>query len=159
RYWRIAQALWAEFDSGRKVAGDDEDKNRALAERFVAALLRDCFGFASITKVAPAELDGRHYPIGHAALDGRVPVVIAPAGVGLDALSTAFGDGTRRRSAFGLCQELLNAEDRTLWGLASDGVTLRILRDNASLTRPAWIEADVGRIFTEERYADFAALW
>ena len=36
---------------------------------------------------------------------------------------------------------------------------LRIVRDNASLTRPAWIEADLQRIFTEERYADFAALW
>jgi hypothetical protein len=46
-----------------------------------------------------------------------------------------------------------------LWGLASDGLTLRIVRDNASLTRPAWIEADLARIFTEERYADFAALW
>ncbi len=46
-----------------------------------------------------------------------------------------------------------------LWGIASDGVTLRILRDNASLTRPAWIEADLGRMFAEERYADFAALW
>jgi hypothetical protein len=33
------------------------------------------------------------------------------------------------------------------------------VRDNASLTRPAWIEADLERIFTEERYADFAALW
>jgi hypothetical protein len=44
-------------------------------------------------------------------------------------------------------------------GPVSDGNTLRIVRDNASLTRPAWIEADLLRIFTEERYADFAALW
>ena len=34
-----------------------------------------------------------------------------------------------------------------------------LLRDNASLTRPAWIEVDLSRMFTEERYADFAALW
>src|SRR5690606_15124850 len=68
RYWRIAQALWAELVSGRQAAGEDEDKNRALAERFATTLLRDCFGFASITKVKSAELDGRLYPIGHAAL-------------------------------------------------------------------------------------------
>jgi len=101
----------------------------------------------------------RSYPIGRAALGGRVPVVIASADTGLDALSPAFGDGTRRRSAFGLAQEYLNAQEGALWGLASDGNTLRILRDNASLTRPAWLEADLQRIFTEERYADFAALW
>ena len=70
-----------------------------------------------------------------------------------------FGDGGRRRTAFGLAQEYLNEVDEALWGLVSDGNTLRILRDNASLTRPAWIEADLARIFTEERYADFAALW
>ena len=46
-----------------------------------------------------------------------------------------------------------------LWGLATDGQSLRIARDNASLTRPAWIEADLGRIFTEDLYPDFAALW
>lgn len=159
RYWRIAQALWSDFTSGREATGAAEEQLRPLAERFVTALLHDCFGFDSLAKVEPAEVDGHLYPIGHAALEGRVPVVITPAGRGLNTLSPSFGDGPRRRSAFGLCQELLNAEDGALWGLVSDGVTLRILRDNASLTRPAWIEADLGRIFTEERYADFAALW
>jgi hypothetical protein len=77
----------------------------------------------------------------------------------LDAPQTDYGDGGRRRSAFGLTQEYLNAADNAMWGMCSDGLWLRILRDNASLTRPAWIEADLGRIFTEERYADFAALW
>lgn len=155
RYWRVAQAHWGEFASGRNSGADP----KALAERFVLALLRDAFGFGSLAVVGPAIITERTYPIGHAALGGRVPVVIAPAGSGLDALPTSAGDGVRRRSAFGLAQEYLNAEDGALWGVASDGVTLRIVRDNASLTRPAWIEADLGRIFTEERYADFAALW
>jgi hypothetical protein len=56
-------------------------------------------------------------------------------------------------------QEYLNAQEGALWGIASDGASMRIVRDNASLTRPAWIEADLQRIFTEDRYADFAALW
>src|SRR5262249_11265392 len=110
-------------------------------------------------KAETAVVSDRVYPIGFSALGGRVPVVVAPADSGLDTLSPAFGDGGRRRSAFGLAQEYLNAEDAALWGVASDGSTLRILRDNASLTRPSWIEADLQRIFIEERYADFAALW
>ena len=34
-----------------------------------------------------------------------------------------------------------------------------LVRDNASLTRPAFIEADLRRIFEGEAFADFAALW
>lgn len=155
RYWRIAQAHWADFKTGREAKADA----KATAERFVLALLRDAFCFTALVPVEPAVLQERTYPIGHATLGGRVPVVVAPADSGLDTLSPAFGDGTRRRSAFGLAQEYLNAQEGALWGIASDGSSLRIVRDNASLTRPAWIEADLQRIFTEERYADFAALW
>jgi hypothetical protein len=155
RYWRIAHAHWQEFAAGH--ASRSEPKG--IADRFVTSLLRDSFGFASLTQVSRLTVADRSYPIGNMALGGRVPVVVAHADVGLDTLSPAFGDGTRRRSAFGLAQEYLNAQDGALWGLTSDGATLRILRDNASLTRPAWLEVDLRRIFTEERYADFAALW
>ncbi|CAJ4819446.1 Eco57I restriction-modification methylase domain-containing protein [Burkholderia pseudomallei] len=155
RYWRIAQAHWTDFKSGREGKAD----SRAVSERFLFALLRDAFGFTSLTRMGPAILAGRSYAIGHAALGGRVPVVIAAADSGLDTLATEFGAGGRKRSAFGLAQEFLNAQEDALWGIASDGASLRIVRDNASLTRPAWIEADLQRIFAEERYADFAALW
>lgn len=155
RYWRIAQAHWKEYAAGLPSSVD----RAALAERFVTSLLRESFGFTSLARVEAPVLSERSYPIGHAALGLRVPVVIAPAASGIDTLTPTFGDEGRRRSAFGLAQEYLNAAEGAVWGIATDGLTLRILRDNASLTRPAWIEADLARIFTEERYADFAALW
>jgi hypothetical protein len=158
RYWRIAQAYWSDFAAGCSSATKPEAA-QALSARFILALLRESFGFASLAATEPLVIAEHSYPIGFTALGGRVPVVIAPAGVGLDTLAPAFGDGGRRRSAFGLAQEYLNAAENATWGLATDGLVLRILRDNASLTRPAWIEADLSRIFTEERYADFAALW
>ena len=155
RSWRIAQACFRELESGRAAGGDP----RALAERFVEPLLRDAFGFASLARAEPRTIGDRVYPVPFFALRGRVPVVVAPAGSGLDAPMPEPGDDRRRRSAFGLLQETLNASGATLWGLATDGLALRIARDNASLTRPAWIEADLGRIFTEDLYPDFAALW
>ena len=155
RYWRIAQAHWRDFDVGRTRGADAVD----LSERFVPALLGEVFGFTSLAPSEPVEREGRVFPIGRLALGGHVPVVVAAAGIGLDTASSRFGEGGRKRSAFGLGQEFLNAADEALWGLVCDGVTLRLLRDNASLTRPAWVEADLARIFQEERYADFAALW
>ncbi len=157
RYWRTAQAYWAEFAPG--LARGAKVDATELSARFVVGLLRDAFGFGSLGDTEPKVVAERSYPIGREALGGRVPVVIAPADFGLDAPSARFGEGGRRRTAFGLCQDYLNATDSALWGLVTDGVTLRVLRDNASLTRPAWIEADLRRIFTEVRYADFAALW
>lgn len=155
RYWRIAQAHWSEFSVGLKASAD----RQALAVRFITSLFRECFGFTSLAAVAPVILEDRTFPLGHAALSGRVPVVVAPAASGIDTLAHEFGDDNRRRSAFGLAQEYLNAAQDAVWGIATDGTTIRIVRDNASLTRPAWIEVDLGRIFAEELYADFAALW
>ena len=155
RGWRIAQACFHEMEAGRSSGGDA----RALAERFIEALLRDAFGFASVARTGPRTIGDRVYPVRFFALGDRVPIVVAPAGAGLDAPLPELGDERRRRTAFGLLQETLNASDAALWGLASDGLSLRIARDNASLTRPAWIEADLNRIFTEDLYPDFAALW
>lgn len=56
-----------------------------------------------------------------------------------------------------LAQEALNASDHSLWALVSNGLTLRILRDNPSLTRPAYVEVDLEALFSEEMYADFTA--
>lgn len=162
RYWRIAHAYWKEFVAGLEhhaPGPDDVDRRRVLSERFISSLLRDVLGFATLEAITPTVIDGHRYPISMAALNGRVPVVVTAAGEGVESASALFGDGGRRRSPFGLAQEYLNAAAGATWGIVADGHILRILRDNASLTRPAWIQADLSRMFSEQRYADFAALW
>lgn len=149
----FAETLWARYRQGGNV------------ERFVEDLLRQVFGFRSLARIATPEAEGKIWPIQRAALGDRVPVVIAPPPEenarrsGLDESLAAFGDGNRRRSATLLVQEFLNASDGAMWGIATDGLSLRILRDNASLTRPAWIEADLARILGERMFADFSVLW
>ncbi|MBL0195274.1 MAG: hypothetical protein IPQ09_13785 [Myxococcales bacterium] len=44
RYWRIAQAHWADFKAGREAKADP----KAVSERFVLALLRDAFRFTAL---------------------------------------------------------------------------------------------------------------
>lgn len=156
RYWRIAQAHWSEFDTARSRA----DNPHALAARFLQALLREVFGATDLQPhTAPQVISERQYPVTAIALEGRLPLVVAAAGQRLDERDRRYGDNNRQRSTFGLLQDWLNASDTALWGIASNGLQLRLARDNASLTRPAWIEADLERIFSEERYADFSLLW
>ena len=158
RYYQIALAHWERFDAAR-------DGNVSAPQPFVLDLLKDCFGFANIAETGPVMLSERRFPIRHASHNGRVPIVIAPLApaesrkAGIDEAISLFGDETRRRSASQLLQEYLNADEDALWGIASDGCTLRLMRDNVSLTRPAWIEADLEKILTEGLFADFSALW
>ena len=41
----------------------------------------------------------------------------------------------------------------------SNGLRLRVLRDNARLTRQAYVEFDLQAMMDGEVYADFALLW
>lgn len=161
--WRSAQHLWGQFKAARQASGIDA---WGVTQRFVTELLRQSFGFANLRAVEyPQEIDGRRYPVGHFALDQSVPVVISTCAepklldTPHDRLGDSSGDRLRRRSAFGLLQEYLNAADHALWGIASNGLLLRIARDNGSLTRPAWLEADLERLFEEENQAEFSVLW
>lgn len=158
RYFRVGEALWHSFAAIK-------DDQPAASERFMRDLLRQCFGFDQLHAQQTIRKGEREFPIRHGALDGRVPIVIAPAASegarkpGVDESLPQFGDGNRRRSATLLLQEYLNAEEQSLWGLCTDGQTLRLLRDNVSLTRPAWIEANLAKIFSEGLFPDFSALW
>ncbi|WP_323002872.1 Eco57I restriction-modification methylase domain-containing protein [Denitromonas sp.] len=157
RYWKIAQNLWKDFSAKRERT--DLDTHQVTARDFLEPFCRQVLGFADLRPVGQLTLDERIFPIGFAAGEGRIPLVFAAHDQGLDKPSSHHGDGVRRRSPFLLAQEYLNASDECLWAVVSNGLKLRILRDNASLTRPAYIEADLEAIFTEGLYPDFTALW
>jgi hypothetical protein len=160
--WRSAQTLWRQFDQARNLPGHDV---WGITQQWSTELLRQCFAFQLTRHTTPVVVDERNYPVPYSALNGRVPVVVSPhdEAKALDTAHDRLGDNSgervRRRSAFGLLQESLNAIPDALWGVAINGLQLRIARDNASLTRPAWVEVDLERLFTEDRYADFSVLW
>ena len=163
RFWKIGQSLWSDFQTLRQR--NDLDAYQATVRNFLVPLLRDVLGFTDLVAGATVEASGRTYNIGYAAREGRLPIVLAGHTQLLDAPTERFGElnpdtgKTRRRSPFMLAQEALNASDQSLWAITSNGLTLRILRDNPSLTRPAYVEVDLEALFSEDLYADFTAFW
>lgn len=166
RYFKIAQNLWQDFAQQRQR--QDANPHSVTVQTLLLPLLRQVLGYTDLTAQSsvPASGNSHHtYNIGHAALGGRLPVVLAGFDQPLDLAAERFGDTnpetgrTRRRSPYMLAQEALNASDQSLWAVTSNGLKLRILRDNPSLTRPAYVEVDLEAIFTEELYADFTAFW
>jgi hypothetical protein len=152
RSFRIGQALFTDL-----TASPTPSAAKTIA--FAEAFLRDVLGFTDITRTGSRSRADRVFTVTLEALGGRVPVVVVPPSDDLDRPSTNLPGDHRRRSAASALQDWLNANDDAVWGLATNGDRLRLLRDNASLTRPAYIEADLKRIFEGEAFADFTALW
>jgi hypothetical protein len=133
---------------------------------FAKSMLEEVFGFEGLRGPIDHNTNDHRYRIAWEAKGGRVPIVVAAPDKEVDAFGKAlpeFGDGSAgsrsRRSPSVLLQDWLNASDDALWGLAFAGDRIRLMRDNASFTRPAYIEADLGAIFRDEMYPDFTALW
>ncbi|MCB1276137.1 N-6 DNA methylase, partial [Prosthecobacter sp.] len=141
--FRVGQS---HFDSFRKLGKPSAEATR----RFIRDFLAETLGFDDLAphEGAVSLLAGSRVPI----------VVIPPEEEKLDRKSPTLSTDRSRSAAFAL-QDYLNDRDDALWGLATNGTILRLMRDNASLTRPAYIEADLAQIFTNEDAASFAVLW
>lgn len=141
--FRVGQS---HFDAFAKLESPTVEATR----RFVRAFFAETFGFDDL---APA--DG----VISFLAGGRVPIIVVPpSDEKLDRRSATLSIDHSRSPAFAL-QDYLNDSDHALWGLVTNGAVLRLIRDNASLTRPAYIEADLTQIFTTEDVASFAVLW
>lgn len=159
RYFRIGQHLWTEF-------ARIDAPNVTQAAQFAQSLLTQCFGFDNLTGPVEHTEGNRRFRLAWEAKNGRVPIVVAAPIEGKDAFNVAmpeFGDGQGggrlKRSPVSLLQDWLNGTDHALWGLVFAGDRVRLMRDNASLTRPAWIEADLGAMFRDDMFADFTIWW
>lgn len=146
RAFRIASALYQDFAA-------PAEPSLASTTAWLTRLFTQVLGFPAPDAEAPS-------PLTLSFLAGRVPVVVVAPPAGLDrpadTLTSAEG---RRRSASSALQDWLNQREACLWGFASNGHTLRLLRDNPSLTRPAFVEVNLRQLFETENFADFTALW
>lgn len=159
RAFQIACAQWRHFAPQTERSDLDPD---TLTRTFVLELLRDAFGYHSIQAIAGFDANDRHYPVSLQA--GLVPVVVGPHHLGLDTADERFAiahasGGSRKKSAFQLAQEWLNASEEHLWALVTNGKQLRLLRDAETLTRPSYLEVDLQDLLGGQRFAEFAMAW
>jgi hypothetical protein len=157
RYWRMATDLWSDYQERRQRT--DLDPIQVTVETWLRPLFEHILGYHDIASCGPVTIGERRFPIGRKACGGTVPLILTGHRFDLDQADLRFGDEGRRRPPYGLLQEFLNADDSCLWGVVSNGNRIRLARDNPSLTRPAFIEADFERMFEEQLFADFAAFW
>ena len=157
RYWRIASDLYAAYSE--RYPREDLSSQRVGVSDWLVPLLHSVFNYDDLKKAGRIALDDREFRLTHHACSSSVPLLLVTRHFELDKADRRFGHEGRRQAPHDMMQEFLNAEDASLWGIVSNGSKLRLLRDNPSLTRPSYLEADLDLIFQEELYPDFAALW
>ena len=153
--WNRLRRHWDEF---RQVAANlpaDAAGTGLTNDKWSLPLLRELgFGFLPVT--AGPELDGRTFPIGR--FSGPVPIHLVGCGLSLDRRA-AGQRGAAAANPHGLVQEFLNRSDAHLWAIVSNGLRLRVLRDNQALSRQSFLDFDLEAMFSGEVYSDFVLLW
>lgn len=99
---------------------------------------------------------GQSFPISHQW--NHVPIHLVGVNVPLDRRTSGV-TGASRSAPHSLIQEWLNRSEGSLWGIVSNGRQLRLVRDNVSMTRQAFVEFDLEAMFKGQSFADFRLLW
>lgn len=153
--WVTAKDLWAEYTALKERAGQG-----VAALHFSLRMLREVFGWTDLQPVAGWQQGDRNYPITHRAFSGTVPLILKGVETGkLDTGLKTFGQDNRSRSPHSCLQECLNADDSSDWGLLCSGDRLRLMHDNPSLVKPAYLGADLEWMIEGDLFDEFAVLW
>ena len=155
RSWSRLVPLWRRFAEDLETLSTGEPAAGATRERWLSPLFAE-LGYGRMTTARALEIEGKSYPVSH--WRGRVPFHLVGAGTSLESRRAGVR-GAASASPHSMVQELLNRSDDYLWAMISNGRQLRILRDNVSLTRQAFLEFDLETIFANEIYDEFVVLW
>jgi hypothetical protein len=155
RSWNRLLSAWTAFKAAQDKLPEKDAGTTLTRERWLLPLFYE-LGYGRLLTSKPTEVNDRSYPTSH--LWQNTPIHLVSFKVDLDRY-TRTAAGATRSSPHSLVQELLNRSSSHLWGMLSNGLQLRILRDNVSLTRQAYVEFDLEAMMNSELYADFVLLW
>ncbi|MBK8798743.1 MAG: hypothetical protein IPM07_21535 [Anaerolineales bacterium] len=156
RAWNRCLGAWLSFDDQRRKLPETDTGTTLTRERWLLVLFQELgYGRLQLQRGGLQSDDGTTYPVSH--VWEQTPIHLVTFRQALDQRSAVATQ--LKRSPHSMMQELLNRSRRYTWGLISNGLQLRILRDNASLRRAAYVEFDLESMMSGELYAEFALLW
>lgn len=153
--WNKLQGAWATFQDARNTIPEGNPGTATTRDRWLLPLFQ-VLDYGRLQTSTVREVSGKTYPISHAWT--HVPIHLVGCNIDLDT-RTAGVAGAARQSPHGLVQAYLNATDDSLWGVVSNGLKIRLLRDNRALTRQAYLEFDLEAMLSGEVYPDFVLLY
>jgi len=156
RSWNRLRGVWETFKNILEKLSEESIGTTETRERWLTVLFQE-LGYGRLQAGRALDIDGRTYPISHHANE-PIAVHLVSFRQDLDR-RTPGRAGAARVSPHSLVQEFLNRHEEYLWGILSNGLKLRILRDNVSLTRVAYVEFDLQAMMDGDAYSDFFLLF
>lgn len=154
RSWSYLKGVWQDWQDVDVRKGAIGPGTGDARQRWLLILLRE-LGYGQVPPAGFEIEDRSTYPVSH--LWGNVPIHLLGPRVQLDKRNPGV-DGAAKAPQK-MLQELLNHKSEYLWGILSNGLKLRLLRDSTALAGSAYIEFDLETIFTSELYPEFQLLW
>jgi hypothetical protein len=154
--WGEAKRLWSNF---KRIRNELEATSTGTTEtrKSWSVPLLICLGYQPSYRAEAEIIDGQTFAISHRSEDGDryAPIHITGCNIRLDQKPPS---GNPRLSAHALMQEYLNRTEH-LWGIVTNGLQWRLLRDSLLMTRLTYIEFDLEQILEGENFAEFGLFY
>ena len=142
-----------------KIRGKDGQDARDITRDFISRILSYCFSW-SLETITKLDVGSYSYPIRRMAY-GRIPVLTIAGDSSFDKADKLYAitNGQRVISPFNMLQQYLSASGETRWGILASGEKLRLMRSATALSRPEFLEFDLGAILSGDFYNEFVLLY
>lgn len=159
RVWADTQNLWSNFKRRRQSLTDRDPYGTSITRSWIVSLLSDpeMLGFDLKLQPSGVVVNGVTFAISHrdGDSDDAIPVHVEGCKIDLDRrLHTKL-----RTSPQAMLQDFLNNSEQASWGILTNGVTLRLLRDSSRTSRPTYLEFDLESILEGNRFNEFALFY
>ncbi len=156
RSWNRLIGVWQTYREILNQLPEESIGTTETRERWLLPLFQE-LGYGRLQTQKSIEIEDKTYPISHKASE---PVAIHLVSFKWDLdKRNPIAKGETKLSPHSLMQEFLNRSEDHLWGILSNGLKLRIQRDNVSLTRAAYVEFDLQAMMDGIAYSDFFLLY
>jgi type I restriction-modification system DNA methylase subunit len=151
-----ARALWNVFKHRREKLPESDIGTSATRDTWVVPFL-GLLGYELQYNHKAYVVDGLTFAISHRAGEDEKSPPVHIVGFRQD-LGKLPPTGRPRLAPHSLLQEYLNRTEQ-LWGIVTNGLTLRVLRSSLYVSKQAYIEFDLEKIFEEQHFEDFSLLF
>jgi len=151
-----AHALWGVFQHRLSRLPENDLATTVTRDAWAIPFL-GLLGYEPRYNPRAYEVDGLSFAISHRAAEAEDAPPIHIVGARQE-LGRVPASGRPRLAPHSLVQEYLNRTEH-VWGIVTNGLILRLLRDSTLVRRQAYVEFDLEAIFDEKRWEDFAALY